>query len=75
MRDYRRYPEYKESGTCLRQAERGRQVEWLGEIPAHWEIRRCGSTAVSSQDGVRGNEAEIEKLEGEIIDMLQEVAE
>ena len=25
----RRYPEYKESG-----------VEWIGEIPAHWEIKR-----------------------------------
>jgi len=26
---FRRYPEYKESG-----------VEWIGEIPAHWEINR-----------------------------------
>lgn len=26
-----RYPEYKESG-----------VEWLGEVPAHWEVRRLG---------------------------------
>ncbi|MBW2121397.1 MAG: restriction endonuclease subunit S [Deltaproteobacteria bacterium] len=27
MKNYRRYPEYKDSG-----------IEWLGEIPAHWEI-------------------------------------
>ena len=26
---YRPYPAYKDSG-----------VEWLGEIPAHWEVRR-----------------------------------
>ena len=29
MKNYQRYPEYKDSG-----------IEWLGEIPAHWEIRR-----------------------------------
>ena len=28
-RRFRRYPEYKDSG-----------VEWLGEIPAHWEVKR-----------------------------------
>lgn len=27
---FRRYPAYKDSG-----------VAWLGEIPAHWEVRRC----------------------------------
>ncbi len=27
-----RYPEYKDSG-----------VEWLGEVPAHWEVRRLSS--------------------------------
>ena len=26
---YKPYPEYKDSG-----------VEWLGEVPAHWEVRR-----------------------------------
>ena len=31
---YRPYPDYKPSG-----------VEWLGEIPAHWEIRRLKSLA------------------------------
>jgi len=30
-----RYPEYKDSG-----------VEWLGEVPAHWEIRRLSSLFV-----------------------------
>lgn len=29
LRRFKRYPEYKDSG-----------VEWLGEIPAHWELRR-----------------------------------
>ena len=28
-RRFRRYPEYKDSG-----------IEWLGEIPAHWEVKR-----------------------------------
>jgi len=27
MRNYRRYPEYKDSG-----------IEWLGQIPAHWQV-------------------------------------
>jgi len=27
MKNYRRYPEYKDSG-----------IEWLGKIPAHWEV-------------------------------------
>ena len=28
-RRFRPYPEYKDSG-----------IEWLGEIPAHWEVNR-----------------------------------
>jgi len=44
---YRPYPEYKDSG-----------VEWLGRIPAHWEIRRLGSTVASSQNGLWGDEAQ-----------------
>jgi type I restriction enzyme S subunit len=28
-RRFKPYPEYKDSG-----------VEWLGEIPAHWEVKR-----------------------------------
>jgi type I restriction enzyme S subunit len=31
-RQYKPYPAYKDSG-----------VEWLGEIPAHWEVRRADS--------------------------------
>ena len=31
---FRRYPEYKESG-----------VEWIGEIPAHWKIRKIKHVA------------------------------
>ena len=33
-RGFRSYPEYKDSG-----------VEWLGEIPAHWEVRRLKFTS------------------------------
>ncbi len=33
-RRFRPYPEYKESGS-----------EWLGEIPAHWEVKRLKTTA------------------------------
>jgi type I restriction enzyme, S subunit len=31
-------------------------VEWLGEIPAHWELRRLRSAVMSSQNGVWGDE-------------------
>lgn len=34
MRRYKRYAEYKDSG-----------VEWLGEIPRHWEVRRTKHVA------------------------------
>ncbi|HHZ8505088.1 TPA: restriction endonuclease subunit S [Morganella morganii] len=34
MTKYKAYPEYKDSG-----------VEWLGEIPAHWSIKRIKETA------------------------------
>ena len=40
-----RYPAYRDSG-----------VQWLGEIPAHWEIRRLKSTVVKCQNGVWGGE-------------------
>ena len=29
--EFKRYPEYKDSG-----------MEWLGEVPAHWEVRQLG---------------------------------
>jgi len=45
QRRYRSYPAYKDSG-----------VEWLGEIPEHWEIKRLRSTVKSCQNGVWGND-------------------
>jgi type I restriction enzyme S subunit len=44
MRNVKPYPEYKDSG-----------VEWLGEVPAHWEVRRAKTLLrpidVRSRDG------------------------
>ena len=37
---FRRYPEYKESG-----------VEWIGEIPAHWESKRLGHVSTIFKGG------------------------
>ncbi|KRT35386.1 restriction endonuclease subunit S [Acetomicrobium hydrogeniformans] len=39
------YPAYKDSG-----------VEWLGEVPEHWEIRRLGSSVRGCVNGVWGSE-------------------
>jgi type I restriction enzyme S subunit len=39
------YPRYKDSG-----------VEWLGTIPAHWEVKRLRSTVSSCQNGIWGDE-------------------
>jgi type I restriction enzyme S subunit len=44
-RRFNRYPDYKDSG-----------VEWLGEIPAHWGVKRLRSTLTSCQNGVWGDE-------------------
>ena len=44
---FRPYPEYKDSG-----------VEWLGEIPAHWEVTRLRATVTGCQNGVWGEEAD-----------------
>jgi len=44
-RQFKHYPVYKDSG-----------VEWLGEIPGHWEVRRLRSTVTSCQNGVWGDE-------------------
>lgn len=41
-----RYPEYKDSG-----------VEWLGEVPGHWEVDRLKRSTISSKNGVWGDEA------------------
>lgn len=43
---WRAYPEYKNSG-----------IEWLGEIPIHWEKKRLKSTVLSCQNGIWGNES------------------
>ena len=44
---FRRYPDYRDSG-----------VEWLGEIPAHWERYRLRWTVHGCQNGVWGDEAD-----------------
>lgn len=46
-RRFRRYPEYKDAG-----------VEWLEQIPAHWEIERLGLAVSGCQNGVWGEEAD-----------------
>jgi type I restriction enzyme S subunit len=40
-----RYPKYKASG-----------VEWLGEVPAHWEVKRAKIGVDSHKNGVWGDE-------------------
>lgn len=42
---WKAYPAYRDSG-----------VEWLGEIPAHWELRRLSSTVTACENGVWGDE-------------------
>lgn len=42
---FKPYPAYKDSG-----------IEWLGNIPAHWELKRLRSTLTSCQNGVWGEE-------------------
>ena len=42
-----RYPEYKDSG-----------VEWLGEVPVHWEIDRLKRSTISAKNGIWGDEAQ-----------------
>jgi len=44
-RRFKPYPAYKNSG-----------VEWLGEIPADWEVKRLRSTLTSCQNGVWGDD-------------------
>ena len=39
------YPDYKESG-----------VQWLGKVPAHWEVNRLRATVTGCQNGVWGEE-------------------
>ena len=44
---FARYPAYKDSG-----------VEWLGEVPAHWEVDRLKASITSARNGIWGNEAQ-----------------
>lgn len=41
MAKYKAYPEYKDSG-----------VEWLGEIPSHWQLKRLGTQFVERKEKV-----------------------
>ncbi len=38
---FERYPKYKDSG-----------IEWIGEIPEHWEIRKLGHIGIFSASGI-----------------------
>lgn len=40
-----RYPEYKDSG-----------VEWLGEVPRHWNVDRLKRSTISAKNGIWGDE-------------------
>jgi len=42
---YKKYPKYKDSG-----------IEWLGEIPEHWEVRRLKRIIKSYVNGIWGDE-------------------
>lgn len=43
---WKRYPAYKDSG-----------VEWLGEVPAHWNRLRLKRTVTACQNGIWGDES------------------
>ena len=45
MSRYKRYERYKDSG-----------VEWIGEIPEHWEVGRLKSSIKSCRNGIWGDE-------------------
>lgn len=44
-REWRRYPEYRDSG-----------VEWLGDVPVHWEIQALKHTVKACRNGIWGEE-------------------
>ncbi|MCC7419305.1 MAG: restriction endonuclease subunit S [Planctomycetaceae bacterium] len=48
-----RYPKYKDSG-----------VEWLGEVPEHWDVHRFKQSAASCRNGIWGEEPQMN--EGDI---------
>ena len=41
-----KYPAYKDSG-----------VQWLGEVPAHWNVDRLKASIISCKNGVWGQDA------------------
>ena len=45
MRPLRPYSAYKDSG-----------VEWLGDVPEHWEVRRLGTSVEGCINGIWGND-------------------
>jgi len=47
VRTWNQYPEYKDSG-----------INWLGQIPAHWEVGRLKQHARFDNSGVWGSEPE-----------------
>jgi type I restriction enzyme S subunit len=46
LKKYKPYPEYKDSG-----------IEWLGEIPAHWEVRRMKNLSSINPESLPENTA------------------
>ncbi len=44
VREWKRYPEYKDSG-----------VEWLGEVPAGWEVKRLKHISTTNDDTLSEN--------------------
>ena len=50
---FARYPAYKDSG-----------VEWLGEVPGHWEVVRLNTTATCNDEVLLESTAEDEVLCG-----------
>ena len=49
---FARYPEYKDSG-----------VEWLGEVPGHWEVVRLNTTATCNDEVLLESTAEDYEIE------------
>lgn len=47
MPDYRPYPEYQDSG-----------IDWLGNMPAHWQIKQLKRTIDACVNGIWGTESE-----------------
>ncbi|WP_035166725.1 restriction endonuclease subunit S [Caloramator sp. ALD01] len=44
---YKRYEKYKDSG-----------IEWIGEVPEHWEVNKLKKSVISLKNGIWGEEPE-----------------